>query len=300
MGQQYIIRRYSFLMDLLREGTYLNQQEILEKMHNAGLEISLRSLQRDLAALTDEFGLGLQYDPDRNGYYIDQETERYDVDAFIRFLEVAETADFFIEHIKHSQKALSHICFEQAGVRRGIEHIPHLLEALRNRQKLKLTHAGFDKPASREYVVIPHQLREYMGRWYIVASPENRNNIRCFGIDRIQAVELLKETFQSPAENPAEVFDEVIGLSQPDREVEKVVLSFTAEQAPYVKTLPIHPSQEVLKETDEELRIALYVRPNFELIQTILMHGERVKVIEPDSVAKEVSKRLEMALGRYK
>jgi predicted DNA-binding transcriptional regulator YafY len=91
-----------------------------------------------------------------------------------------------------------------------------------------------------------------------------------------------------------------IGLVYNEKKIEKIILSFEPKQGKYIKSLPLHKSQKILIENEDELRIEIKVFPNFELIQRILMQGNRVKVIEPKSLAEKIKNELKEALDNYK
>ena len=76
-------------------------------------------------------------------------------------------------------------------------------------------------------------------------------------------------------------------------------MSFDPQQGKYVKSLKLHRSQLVLKDDENELRIQLLVRPNFELIQNILMHGSLVTVLEPEWLRDKLIRIYKSALRNY-
>ena len=82
--------------------------------------------------------------------------------------------------------------------------------------------------------------------------------------------------------------------------METIILSFTPNQGKYVKTLPLHITQETLIDDDTEFRISIDVIPNYELIQTILKQGDTVKVIEPQWLADKIKENLKRTLKKYK
>jgi len=147
----------------------------------------------------------------------------------------------------------------------------------------------------------PYFLKEYLGRWYIVGLRDNDDKIRTYGIDRISDLEITKETFKKTKEVKARAnFDSIIGLVYSYGKQQRVILSFTPQQGRYIKSLPWHHSQKVLIDNEEELRISLFVVPNYELYQQILMNGADVEVIEPAWLRKEIKGKLMNALNRYK
>jgi len=125
--------------------------------------------------------------------------------------------------------------------------------------------------------------------------------LRIFGIDRITDLEVKAETFDPGLiPDPASLFDHTIGLFLSQNTLQTVVLSFTPTQGKYVKSLPLHKSQEILVDNGQECRIRLYVIPNYELTQEILRLGDTVKVLEPEWLATEIRQILKKTLKQYK
>ena len=123
--------------------------------------------------------------------------------------------------------------------------------------------------------------------------------IRTYGIDRMEQIEILKTKFKRLKENPLLEFENVLGVVYSIHPLQKVVLSFSKQQGNYIKTLPIHHSQIILEDSEEELKVELFLKPNFELIQRIMMYGDEVKVIEPKWIVEEIQAKLKNTLKKY-
>ena len=83
------------------------------------------------------------------------------------------------------------------------------------------------------------------------------------------------------------------------RQVEEVILSYDPFQGNYIKSQPLHASQRILVDDQNELRISIRVIPNYELEEQILKQGERVKVLEPKWLREGIKERLKQALDGY-
>ena len=59
-------------------------------------------------------------------------------------------------------------------------------------------------------------------------------------------------------------------------------------------------SQEIVSETGDEVFFRLFVAPNYELVQRILMYGPEVRVISPPELVKEIKDSLTETLKKYK
>ncbi len=299
MSKHGTIRRYTLEIEKISRGQFPSFQSISDYLVDHGFEIGSRTLQRDLEQIRYEFGIEIQYDRSKNGYFIDYENS-LNTDSFFRFLEIVNTAELLSESLTETKNALNFISFDSSGSLKGIEYLKPLIRATRDHRKISFIHHSFQSGKSRKYTLKPYLIREYHGRWYIVGIPGAFKEFRTFGIDRIENLEVKAETFTPDKNlNPTQLFTQIIGLVFPNKPVEHVVLSFTPAQGNYIKTLPLHTSQKGLVDNAEECRISISVVPNYELIQEILKHGESVKVLEPLWLAEEIKAILKRAFERY-
>lgn len=299
MSKHSTIRRYALVIEKIGRKSYPSFEEIKDYMFNHGFELSERTIQRDLEQIRNDFGVDILYNRQRNGYYID-DYEGFNMNNFLRFLEIANTAELIIECLKEGKNALDYFDFESKGNLKGIELIKPLLFAIRNHRKIILTHERFSTGVQTEYSVMPYMLKEYLYRWYLVGYVDDKSEFRTFGIDRIVDLTVLKKTFTpEKGKDPRELFVHTVGLTYSINEVSEVILSFTPLQGKYIKALPLHDSQEIIIDNDTELRIKLFIVPNIEFKQRILMMGDAAKVIEPEWLVEEMTDTLQSALRRY-
>ncbi|HCX99501.1 MAG TPA: hypothetical protein DG754_05110, partial [Bacteroidales bacterium] len=279
--------------------TFPSFLEIKECLSQEGFQISDRTVQRDFEQIRLEFGVEISYNRLKNGYYIDSE-KSINVESFIRFLELVNTANIITESLHDSKKTLEYISFDGEGGLVGIENLKPLLKAVRENIVVAFDHFSFQKNSTKHYQIQPYLLKEYQNRWYVFGIVEGLGDFRTFGIDRIENLMLTAEKFvRDDGLNPLEKFKNTIGLVYSNSTIQRVVLSFTPQQGKYIQTLPLHTSQQVLIDNDKETRISIDVIPNYELTQHILKHGDRVKVIEPEWLVDEIKEILHTNLKQY-
>jgi predicted DNA-binding transcriptional regulator YafY len=299
MSKHGTIRRYTLEIEKIKTNHFPSFQEIKDYLADHGFEVGDRTIQRDIEQIRFEFGMEIKYNRDKKGYYIDYENSLH-IESFFRFLEIVNTAELLTNSLLESKNSLKHISFGSEGTLKGIENLKPLLEAINNNRKISFTHTNFHTDKSKKYNLMPYLLKEYQNRWYIVGVVEGLNEIRTFGIERIENLTIETETFKPNKKfNPLDKFNQTIGLVYSENTVQTIVLSFSAFQGKYIKTLPLHSSQKVIIDNENEYRISLEIIPNYELIQLILRHGETVKVIEPEWLALEVKTILKNTLELY-
>ncbi len=293
------LHRLYLLLEKVENGYHPSFHEIYDHYYNHGFEISRRSLQRDLKTLRLEFGIEVSYHHGRNGYYLDR-SRSINVESFYRFLEYAQSADLLSETIRDNRTNLEFIHFESQGSLRGLEHLRDLMFAVRNKRIISFIHYNFVKETRKTYRMHPHGLKEYQNRWYVVGELPGIDNPLKFGIDRIESLAVEEQTFErNPDFDIQDLFDDVVGLSHTESQKETVVLHLTPLQGKYVKTLPLHASQQILHEDDQGVKIQIRVKPNFELIQKLMTHCDMVTVLQPQWLADRLKAIYQSALQNY-
>ena len=80
-------------------------------------------------------------------------------------------------------------------------------------------------------------------------------------------------------------------------------LSFTPFQGHFIKTLPLHASQEILIDNDKEVLIRLHVHATHDFQMEILSMLPEVRVLKPkflrDEIAKKIRKAAEAIWPKY-
>ncbi len=300
MSKHETIRRYTLIIEKIKRSNYPSKTEIIAYLFNQGLEIADRTLERDIKHIRTEFGLEITYLKSQNGYYIDNDIS-FNNESFFRFLEIVNTAELLTESLKESNDTLEHILFDNDGGLTGIENLKPLLQAIKEHRKISFVHHNYHNSTNKKFALKPYLLKEYKNRWYVIGIVGNMKEFRTFGIERITNLDLKPTIFQPDNSLDAKAqFDQTIGLSYSQNPVEKVVLSFTPTQGKYVASLPLHSSQKVEVDDENEYRISLHVTPNYELTQLILSHRENAKVLEPKWLVAEMKNVITNMLKKYK
>ena len=176
---------------------------------------------------------------------------------------------------------------------KGIEFLSPLYEAITKQQVLSITYQDFKSNAAYSYPFHPYYLKQYNNRWFVIGLNTNQKiETWTLALDRIERIEYLNLGYIPTDIDWNDYFYDIIGVTRPaDREVEKVVLQFTEEQAPYIETKPLHPTQKS-KWVEDRLIVEIEVIPNYELETLILSFGEKVKLLEPNYLAQKLADRV--------
>ena len=190
--------------------------------------------------------------------------------------------------------------FEQNQYLKGLEYITPLYNAILYHQVLAITYKGFRQDNYTVTHFHPYFLKQYNNRWFIFGKSDGFDNITNMALDRIIEIEDSdKKYIKNTRIDFEEYFEDVIGVSQAEKEPEKVILKVARTLFPYIKTKPLHGSQKVKKEEDEFVIITLELIPNYELEALILSHGEKITVIEPKMLLERIKQRTKESIKNY-
>ena len=302
-----LLHRYYLLMKKLDQGGYPSLASVREHMEGNELRVSERTLQRDIEHLRHDFGVEVEYDSERRGYFINHSLS-VDIEHFLSFLELVGTAQLLSESLEENKKSLRYFDFESTGDLHGTHQLKDMLFAIKHQREVSFQHESYHKGTWKEYRVQPYLLKEYQNRWYLVGlvpsidSDDPVERSRTFGVDRIHDFKVSDRTFKAdPDYDPHGLFRSTVGLVYSECEPQWVRLWANPLQSKYLRSLPLHESQESV-EVDEQgaTTFSYWLRPNYEFIQKVMMMGDQVALLEPQWLVNDVKGRLEMALGYYR
>ncbi len=184
----------------------------------------------------------------------------------------------------------------------GKEYLPVIIEAMKNNVQLIMTYQSYWRDEEHTFEVEPYCLKLFRQRWYLVARSAYYNKVLIYALDRVRQLQATEVRFTYPKDfQPDEYFDGCFGIIAGDgTKVETVRLKASAGQANYLRSLPLHPSQEETERNDAFSIFTLRIRPTFDFIQEMLRQGEGVEVLSPVWLRKEVAGMVERMWSKYK
>ena len=324
--------RYRIINRCLVDRQFVSKEKLREACEEAlGISpIGERTIEKDIHDMKDDSGLGYYapiiynrfhegYCYTEKGYSIDKiPVNKEEVKALTfaatllnQFINIEILEDFsgavqkIVEAINirrdmHELPDYKFIEFEKMPLLKGNEYIRVLIDAIVNKKVVTLTYRKFN--TEHEFIanIHPYLIKEYHNRWYLVGLNDDIKEIRTYGLDRIQKIEVNERVIYLIDDfNPDQYFKNTVGIIAPQSEPVNVKLKFNKRQGQYALTLPIHESQELLEETDEHVIIGLTVSLTYELFQMILGWGSDVEVMEPEELRKQVREELEELMKIY-
>lgn len=298
MSKRESIARYNLIIKKLRKhpasfaeiADYLALESELQEYN---FNVSKRTFQRDLEDIRSLYNIDIQFDFSRKVYFLDFD-EQSDVNE--RILEAFDT----FNALNLSDRLSNNIHFEKRRPQ-GTENLYGLLHAIKNQLQIKFTYQKFWEDELTKRNVEPYALKEFRNRWYVLANDLKDNKVKSFALDRLSGLDITKKRFQFPDDfNVNKHYKYCFGIISPNgHKPEEIELSFDPFQGKYIKTLPLHESQQILIDNEEELRIKLTLFITHDFFMELLSYGENLRVIKPESLINDLKSTFKNVLKLY-
>ena len=303
--------RYVWLVDILLRYRRLTFQEISDLWQDSGLSykepLPLRTFHNHQKAILDIFGVEIKCDAgDGYRYYI-TEPERLRGNNLHSWL-ISSYAT--LNQIQADSRLEDRIIYED--IPSGQTWLTCIAEAMRSNRVLNITHQGFGKPYPSTFEIEPYLLKVVKRRWYVVArcpyySDRNRakgikpNDVyRVYALDRIYDIEDTGKTFKMKKNFDAnQYFEGCCGVITSGEPIQRIVLLAYGGFADYLRTLPLHESQQEIEGDDESTLFEYHLKPTFDFYQLVLAQGDQIEVLEPESVRNEMRNFSQNMLNYY-
>lgn len=305
MSKRGYISRYLLILKKLKAKPYSTYEELQGYIDNQfdylqmqddtlNIGFSKRTFQRDIKEIRNIFGVDIEYSKSQKGYFISQsEMEN------MNFQRMIEAFDMF-NSLNLAQDLTPFIHLEKRRPQ-GTENLYGILHSIKNKFQIKFSYQKFWEEEISQRTTEPYALKEFKNRWYILAKDNKDGNIKSFALDRLTNLEITNKTFDFPKTyNIEESYRYCFGIISPnDEEPQEIILSFDPFQGKYIKTLPLHDTQQVLIDNDDELQIKLKLCVTHDLIMELLSFGDNMKVLQPKSLIKEIKTAHQKAFKQY-
>mgnify|MGYP003592896567 CR=1 FL=1 len=298
MSRRESIIRYSLIIKKLRKNpaTYNEISEYLmleSELQDYNFNVSKRTFKRDIDEISSLYNIEIVYDFSRKVYYINLD-EQPEVNE--RIFEAFDT----FNALNVSDRLSDFIHFEKRRPQ-GTENLYGILHAIKNKVQISFSYQKFWEDISTFRTVEPYALKEFKNRWYVLANDLKDCRVKSFALDRLSDLAISNKKFQLPVNfNVNEHYKYCFGIISPnDHKPQDVILSFEPQQGKYIKTLPLHESQEILKDNENELLIKLSLYVTHDFFMEVLSFGENVKVIQPESLISDLKYTYIYVLNLY-
>ena len=303
--------RWKSIVSILSRGGKVTAERLAME-----LDVSIRTIQRDLDALRDDYQAPIAFDTSKRTLFIEE------IEWQLRPLRLTESELFhlviaagmagqfrgtpiaaglsnlfrkletvLIEPIDLDPELIADRVSFHGGHPRPIhtEIWRTLVGGLRNSQVLRIAYqaAGYPKPTTME--VEPLHLACRMGDWYLLARREGFTDTRTYALSRVHKAEIMRRHFPlQPADAHDSAQKSFARFVAKKGKTIRAKVRFTAESAEWIREREWHPEQVITEHRDGGLTIALPIDGDKEALAWVLGWGAQAKVVGPKWLKERV------------
>jgi predicted DNA-binding transcriptional regulator YafY len=316
--------RYQIIDNLLSKNAKPTKEFIAKKC-----SVSIKAIEKDFDKMRHDnhlkFDAPIKHNPKGNTYYYADPTfsinklafKNEDIEALRNMMVILKRYDQFsllkpLKVVVNKIEALQNISIESIANdlseyiqveipsdSKGLENVTELYNAIKNRNTIDFIYNRFK--ASKVHTVDPYLIKEYKSKWYLTGFYHQENRFATFALEGIVDLKIKNFEFRIKTNfSRTDYFNHAFGITViNDYLPEKVILKFNYKQGLYIKSQPIHNTQQIIKDTKNELIISIIVIPTYELTSQILSYGNDVEVIEPSILREDIKDTLAKSCANY-
>lgn len=316
-----VSQRQIYILSLLSENPKGYQaEEIRQRLHNWDIDVSRRTIMRDIDELSLNYGIGEEERGGKTYYFADKYTLK-NVDLTIEdlvslafakemlkgysHLRMGKHAISFIDKMVEQSASLNKLQFDalgshfkQAGRKSSVQDVVNadiermIEQAIDNQNKIEIDYYSFSSDESTRRIIHPYQLLLIDSYLCVEGYCELRREVRRFRLSRIQEMEVLDEKFDMDKELSEFSKKNETFLKLSGEKIEELELLFIGESIRYVKEYEAKRSKR-LEEKEEGLYFYGKTAIAPDVVRWIRGFGPEVKVIKPEWLAKQLHEEAE-------
>jgi predicted DNA-binding transcriptional regulator YafY len=296
----YYFRQQCILRKLQRGPASLDEikdyYELECETHGYAFTFSNRNFIRDKNEIFSMFKKEISYNTSLRKYFLEEDNMPDDFGE-----RIADTFNTYLA--LNMMEGIADFVHLEKRRPQGMEHFSELMQALKGKLLIRFEYEKYDNSIPSERKAEPLALKEFESRWYLLAKDQKDNAIKAFALDRMSCLEITKQKFKviTPF-NVNQYFEHCFGITRPsgaNAKPEKIVLSFKGNKGKYIKSLPLHASQQIIKEQENELQVQLELFITHDFVMELLKHGNEVVVLSPLELRETMNGILSSAGKQY-
>lgn len=296
-------RRYIWLLDLLLNSSPLSFDDICMMWKKSPMcegPLALRTFHEHRKGIKEMFNIDIECDRTKTTYFV-KNPEVLDKQKVAKWLlhKYSIPQDFATFNSMKDRILLEEIPL-------GTSFLDDIIEAMQANVELRIDYQCYEhehEEHQQTFNLQPYALKVYNRRWYLLGFLREKSGLRTIALDRILALNVLTKSFFTLPEDfdARKYFANAIGIyANPDLPVVNVKIRAYGVQAEYLRSTPLHKSQSECKSKHGEFAEFTYrlcITP--EMVSQLLAMGDKVEVLEPETLREEMKERINNMFNLY-
>ena len=303
------LEKYIWLLDTLRRSAGMSLDDLdrawgRSSINQDGTPLTKRTFHRLRREIEDRFGIVIRCDRKDFTYsVVEDETGETGVRSWL--LDTLSVDSL----LRESRDLKDRIQFE--NIPSGQQYLARIIGAMRDGIVLEMKYARFSEEEGYATWLHPYFVKVFAQRWYVV-GPTGRHpdTPHVYALDRVQSLQETPDRFVYPASfDPSAFFADSYGVFHSPDPAVTVILRAGERQARFLRSLPLHPSQQELTAAEaarlgyatdlSSCYFVLRLTPTLDFIQYLLSQGAELEVLAPDSLREDIGRRAAAIAALY-
>ncbi len=282
------LQKYTWLIDTIRRAGKISLEEISERWErNKDLSdykpLSRSTFNRWKDAIFSQFGIIISCQRAGGYLYYIENPEDIDEDELKKWmLDSFAVSNLISENFSLKDRIIVN------SIPSARNHLSALLDAMRESRVVSITYCRFNKTESHKFAIEPYCVKLFEDRWFVLARNVQYDDLRIYGLDRIEDLEMTDDTFKLPKDfSASDYFSNYYGIvTDKSMKPQRIVIRAYGNHIPYIKSLPLHHSQKLLEDNGEYADFEFFLTPTYDFVMRLLHVGAMIEVISPASLRK--------------
>lgn len=298
-----ILNKYIWLIDTLSHaGEYgLTFDEISNKYTktdfiSGGGQYNIRTFHNHRHDIAEIFDIEILCHSDNYRYYIADNDSIRHTSPFRKWLLESISLNNLLSE---NDKIRDRIILED--VPSSEPNLTKCLRAIQENRKVRFSYKRFQATCDWYYKdFMPVCLKMFDRRWYLYGG-RKLDECKIYALDRMSELEVQDDTFALPEDyNPSDFFETFYGVFLDDKKQQDIVeLKVSAVTARYLRSLPLHHSQEEREVTEEYSIFRFFLRPTSDFLHELLRYYNNIEILKPEYLRAQIKETLKEMMAIY-
>ncbi len=283
------LKVYQAIIEKLKSYPGVSKEHLIEavKFKSSLVEYTHRTFERDLHELIYEFHYPIKYDKYKQGYKLDFDNICTQKDKFLNdtfalmqsyatLKKLDDNSNIFDLHLASSD--VSNPEFE------------NIVTLLTDGFKAEITYFKIDLDKEITYTISPYFLKEYDGKWYLIALDETDGVQKSFAMERIRKAKKIAIKANLAGKLDAKKkLKHTLGVGYFNGKRAFIKIATSEKQAKYFREHRLHESQKEELAKNNVCFFTFELIVNNELLMKFLSYGSSVRVLEPKILVDKIN-----------
>jgi proteasome accessory factor B len=315
------LERMKRIHERLLQRSYPNCRQLADQ-----IEVSTKTIQRDIEFMRDRLDLPIEFDPVKNGYYFTGEVSSFPTvqvtEGEMVALFVAEKAlaqyrgtpfekplhaafqkltDGLRDRVTFSWSDLDHaISFHAIGTTvADMELFNQVNQAVCRSQELQFEYRKLNSNRYESRTIHPYHLGCIENQWYLFGHDLARKDMRTFVLPRMRQVRVTGNRFVRPPDfSVSKHLAGSFGVFSGGKP-ELIRIWFDSFTAQLIRERTWHQSQKIKELPNGEIELTVKLANTPEIFRWILSWGEHARVLAPEHLRTSLRATAEKLAAAY-